>query len=77
MSTLPSSSKLAGSLAAREGIKRAKPVLLEPVMKHEVTTPEEFMGDVIVDINSRRGRIESIWKISGWHQSSLLLLLLC
>ena len=51
---------LAGSLAAREGIKQAKPVLLEPVMKVEVTTPEEFMGDVIGDLNSRRGRIESM-----------------
>ena len=52
--------KLAGTLAAREGVKRAKPVLLEPVMKVEVTTPEEFMGDVIGDLNSRRGRIESM-----------------
>ena len=57
--------KLAGSLAAREGIKRAKPVLLEPVMKLEVTTPEEFMGDVIGDINSRRGRIESMEDLQG------------
>lgn len=52
--------KLAGSLAAREGIKQAKPVLLEPVMKVEVTTPEDFMGDVIGDLNSRRGRIDSM-----------------
>ncbi len=52
--------KLAGSLATREGIKQASPVLLEPVMKVEVTTPEEFMGDVIGDVNSRRGRIESM-----------------
>ena len=57
--------KLAGSLATREGIKRAKPVLLEPVMKLEVTTPEEFMGDVIGDINSRRGRIESMEDLQG------------
>ncbi len=51
---------LAGSLAAREGIKQAKPVLLEPVMHVEVTTPEEFMGDVIGDLNARRGRIEAM-----------------
>ena len=57
--------KLAGSLATREGIKKAKPVLLEPVMKLEVTTPEEFMGDVIGDINSRRGRIESMEDLQG------------
>ena len=57
--------KLAGSLATREGIKRAKPVLLEPVIKLEVTTPEEFMGDVIGDINSRRGRIESMEDLQG------------
>ena len=57
--------KLAGSLATREGIKKAKPVLLEPFMKLEVTTPEEFMGDVIGDINSRRGRIESMEDIQG------------
>ena len=57
--------KLAGSLATREGIKRAKPVLLEPVMKLEVTPPEEFMGDVIGDVNSRRGRIESMEDLQG------------
>ena len=57
--------KLAGSLATRDGIKKAKPVLLEPVMKLEVTTPEEFMGDVIGDVNSRRGRIEAMEDLSG------------
>ena len=51
---------LAGVLAVKEGIPKAKPVLLEPVMKVEVTTPEEFMGDIIGDLNSRRGRIESM-----------------
>ena len=56
---------LAGSLAARAGIKQANPVLLEPVMKVEVTTPEEFMGDVIGDLNSRRGRIESMEDLQG------------
>lgn len=57
--------KLAGSLAAREGIKKANPVLLEPVMKVEVTTPEEFMGDIIGDLNARRGRIESMEDLMG------------
>jgi elongation factor G len=57
--------KLAGSLAAREGVKQAKPILLEPVMRVEVTTPEEFMGDVIGDLNSRRGRIEAMEDLNG------------
>ena len=57
--------KLAGSIATREGVKRAKPVLLEPVMKLEVTTPEEFMGDVIGDLNSRRGRIDAMEDLQG------------
>lgn len=57
--------KLAGSLATREGIKQAKPILLEPVMRVEVTTPEEFMGDVIGDLNSRRGRIEAMEDLPG------------
>ena len=56
---------LAGSLAAREGVKQAKPVLLEPVMKVEVTTPEEFMGDVIGDLNARRGRIDAMEDLQG------------
>lgn len=51
---------LAGALATREGIKKASPVLLEPVMKIEITTPEDFMGDVIGDLNSRRGRVENM-----------------
>ena len=50
--------KIAASMAFREAAKKAKPVLLEPVFKVEVTVPEEYMGDVIGDINSRRGRIE-------------------
>ena len=56
---------LAGVLAVKEGIPKARPVLLEPVMKLEVTTPEEFMGDVIGDINSRRGRIEAMEDLQG------------
>ena len=56
---------LAGSLAAREGIKKATPIILEPVMAVEVTTPEDFMGDIIGDLNSRRGRIESMEDLMG------------
>ncbi|MZP30250.1 elongation factor G [Heliobacterium undosum] len=52
--------KIAGSMAFKEGAAKAKPVILEPVMKVEVTVPEEYMGDVIGDINSRRGRIEGM-----------------
>ena len=52
--------KVAGSLAMKEAAKRAKPVLLEPIFKVEVVTPEEFMGDVIGDLNRRRGRVEGM-----------------
>ena len=52
--------KIAGSMAFKEAVKRAKPKLLEPVMSVEVTTPEEYLGDVIGNLNSRRGRIESM-----------------
>ncbi len=52
--------KIAGSMAFKDAISRAKPVLLEPVMKVEVLTPEQYMGDVIGDLNARRGRIGSI-----------------
>jgi elongation factor G len=52
--------KIAGSMALQEGVKHASPVLLEPVMKVVVVTPENFMGDVIGDLNSKRGRIESM-----------------
>jgi elongation factor G len=52
--------KIAGSMAFREAARRAKPVLLEPIMAVEVVTPEEFMGDVIGDLNRRRGRIEGM-----------------
>ena len=51
---------IAGSMCFKEAMKKAEPVLLEPIMKVEVTMPEEYMGDVIGDINSRRGRIESM-----------------
>ena len=51
--------KIAGSMAFKEAMKRAKPKLLEPVMAVEVTTPEDYLGDVMGNLNSRRGRIES------------------
>ncbi len=56
---------IAGSMAFKEAMKKADPVLLEPIMKVEVTMPEEYMGDVIGDINSRRGRIEGMDDLGG------------
>ena len=56
---------IAGSLAFKDAMSKANPVLLEPIMKVEVTMPEEYMGDVIGDINSRRGRIEGMDDIGG------------
>ena len=57
--------KIAGQMALREGARKADPVLLEPVMEFEVITPEEFMGDVMGDVTSRRGRIEHIDERAG------------
>ena len=56
---------IAGSMAFKEAMQKASPVLLEPIMRVEVTTPEDYMGDVIGDINSRRGRIEGMDDIGG------------
>lgn len=56
---------LAGVLAVKEGIPKAKPVILEPVMKVEVSTPEDFMGDIIGDLSARRGRIDAMEDIPG------------
>ncbi|MBQ3104509.1 MAG: elongation factor G [Lachnospiraceae bacterium] len=56
---------IAGSLAFKDAMQKASPVLLEPIMKVEVTMPEEYMGDVIGDINSRRGRIEGMDDLGG------------
>ena len=56
---------IAGSMAFKEAMKKANPVLLEPIMKVEVTMPEEYMGDVIGDINSRRGQIEGMDDLGG------------
>ena len=52
--------KIAGSMAFKEGAAKANPVLLEPIMKIEVTIPDEYMGDVMGDMNARRGRIEGM-----------------
>ncbi len=57
--------KIAGTMAMREAAKKASPVLLEPVMDVEVRTPEEYMGDVIGDLNSRRGQIQSMDEAAG------------
>jgi elongation factor G len=57
--------KIAGSMALKEGVKLAKPVLLEPLMDVEVRTPAEYMGDVVGDLNSRRGMIQSMEDATG------------
>ena len=57
--------KMAGSLAVREGVKQADPILLEPIMKLEVATPKEFLGDIMGDLNSRRARVEAI-ELRAW-----------
>jgi elongation factor G len=56
--------KIAASMALQDGVKKAAPVLLEPIMKVVVVTPENFMGDVIGDLNSKRGRVESMEDLS-------------
>jgi len=57
--------KIAGSMGFKDGAAKAKPVLLEPIMKVEVTTPDESMGDVIGDLNSRRGKIQGMNSVAG------------
>ncbi len=57
--------KIAGSMAFKEGMRKADPVLLEPIMKVSVTVPEDYMGDVMGDLNSRRGRIEGMEARNG------------
>ncbi len=60
--------KIAGSMAFKEGCKKAKSVILEPIMKVEITVPEEYMGDVIGDVNSRRGRMEGMEGMDGMQE---------
>jgi elongation factor G len=62
--------KIAGSMALQAGVKNANPVIMEPVMKVVVVTPEEFMGEVIGDLNSKRGRIESMEDLASWNQGN-------
>ncbi|HET7743475.1 MAG TPA: elongation factor G [Gaiellaceae bacterium] len=62
--------KIAGSMAFKEGMKRAKPKLLEPVMSVEVVTPDEYLGDVIGNLNGRRGRVEHFEPVGGSQASS-------
>ena len=60
--------KIAGSMAFKEAMRKADPVILEPIMKVAVTTPEEYMGDVIGDLNSRRGQIQGMETRPGAQQ---------
>ena len=60
--------KIAGSMAFKEAMRKANPVLTEPIMKVTVTTPDDYLGDVIGDINSRRGQIESMEPVAGAQQ---------
>ena len=60
--------KIAGSMAFKEGCRQAKSVILEPIMKVEITVPEEYMGDVIGDVNSRRGRMEGMEANDGMQE---------
>ena len=57
--------KIAGSMAFKEAMKRAKPKLLEPVMAVEVVTPEDYLGDVMGNLNGRRGRVEHLEQVGG------------
>ena len=57
--------QIAGSMAFQDGVKKAGPVILEPIMKVEVLTPEDFMGDVMGDINAKRGQIQEMTERSG------------
>jgi elongation factor G len=57
--------KMAGSMALRDGVTRAKPILLEPIMKLEIVVPEQFLGDIMGDLNSRRGHVESVGAHDG------------
>ena len=61
--------KMAGRMVFKEAARRADPVLLEPMMAVEVTTPEDYMGDVIGDLNSRRGHIQAMEEGTGWSQA--------
>jgi elongation factor G len=59
--------KIAGSIAFKEGARKAGPIVLEPIMDVEVVTPEEYLGDVMGDLNSRRGKIEGMTRRKDAH----------
>src|SRR6202022_1929080 len=59
--------KIAGSMAYKKAVKQAKPVLLEPIVEVEVVTPEDYMGDVIGDLSSRRGKVEGMEQRGNAH----------
>ncbi len=57
--------KAAGSIATKDGVKKASPVLLEPIMKVEIEVPDDFLGDIIGDLSGRRGRVDGMHPIEG------------
>merc|ERR1712183_995079 len=59
--------KIAGSMGFRAAVAKAKPILLEPAMKVEITTPDEYLGDVMGDVSSRRGKIDGMNPKNGVH----------
>ncbi len=65
--------QIAGSMGLRQGMKDAHPILLEPVMKMEITIPEDSMGDVIGDVNSRRGKVSGVDSLAGTHLINALI----
>ncbi len=72
--------KMAGSYAFRDGFMKADPILLEPIMKVEVETPEDYMGDIMGDLNRRRGMVQGMDDLPWWNKKQLkqkFLLLRC
>ncbi len=65
--------QIAGSMGLRQAMKEARPILLEPVMKMEITIPEDSMGDVIGDVNSRRGKVSGVDSLAGTHLINALI----
>ena len=65
--------KIAGSMAFKNAMKKANPILTEPIMKVVVITPDDYMGDVMGDINSRRGQIQSMDAVSGAQQITAMI----
>jgi elongation factor G len=63
--------QIAGSMGFKQAVKEARPQLLEPVMKMEITIPEDSMGDVIGDVNARRGKVSGVDSLPGSHQHQI------